>query len=421
VRILGIHQQIILSFLTFVKNHKMSEFTHHKQNRVKMLVQLTKAILKKEKVGELYKQYIEEIQKLMPSDVITAVDILMQEDIELEALKTAINKLLNLVYQPINDFPSTPVKEGDILWFLQQNNCKAMSLLEETSLPIKKLNSENPEESVHELLSIYKELLAFTKIYTIKENVVFPVLEKEWQDFRCSQMMWAFHDDIKRDIKEVISILEVQNLDDLSRLNRLIGDISFRITAIKFRDEKILFPHILDTISTEKVDGLLNQSKDLEYPFVKPEFGKKQEKLEESNMINGLVELGSGAMRPDQIKMVFNHLPVDITYVDEYNKVQYYSTPKHRIFPRTNAIIGRDVSNWPSPRFRSVVEKIVEAFKKGEKNQASFWIHMGPHFVLIQYFAVRDEAGVFRGVVEVSQEISEIIKLEGDKRLLDWD
>lgn len=399
----------------------MSEFTQHKQNRVKMLVQLTKAILKKEKVGDLYKKYSEEIQKLMPSDVIAAVDVLMQEEIDLEALKTSINKLLNLVYQPINDFPSTSVNEGDIFWYLQQNNGKAMSLLENTSLPIKKLNSKNPEESVQELLAIYKELLAFTKIYTIKENVVFPVLEKEWQDFRCSQMMWAFHDDIKRDIKKVISILETQELDDLSRINRLIGDISFRMTAIKFRDEKILFPHILDTISADKVDELLKQSKDLEYPFVKPDFTNKPEKPEVSNVINGLVRLGSGAMSPDQIKMVFNHLPVDITYVDEHNKVQYYSTPKHRIFPRTNAILGRDVSNCHPPDSVHVVEKIVEAFKKGEKDQASFWIHMGPHFVLIQYFAVRDEAAVFRGVVEVSQEISEIIKLEGDKRLLDWE
>ncbi|NPD46010.1 MULTISPECIES: PAS domain-containing protein [unclassified Lentimicrobium] len=399
----------------------MSEFTHHKQNRVKMLVQLTKAILKKENVGDLYKQYLEGIQKLMPSDIIAAVDALMQEKIELEALKTAINKLLNLVYQPINDFPSTPVKKGDILWYLEQNNIKAISLLEDTSQLIKKLNSKNWEESVQELLSIYKELLAFTKIYTIKENVVFPVLEKEWPDFRCSQLMWAFHDDIKRDIKEVISILEAKGVIDLSRINRLIGDVSFRITAIKFRDEKILFPHILDTISTEKVDGLLSQSKDLEFPFVKPDFNSKQEESEASDMISGLVQLGSGAMRPDQIKMVFNHLPVDITYVDEHNKVQYYSTPKHRIFPRTNAILGRDVSNCHPPDSVHVVEKIVEAFRIGEKDQASFWIHMGPHFVLIQYFAVRDEDSVFRGVVEVSQEISEIVKLEGDKRLLDWE
>lgn len=399
----------------------MLEFTHHKQNRVKMLVQLTKAILEKKKVGELYKQYLEEIQKLMPSDVIAAVDVLMQEEIELEALKTAINKLLNLVYQPINDFPSSQAKEGDIFWYLQQNNDKAMSLLEETSQPIKKLNKENPEDSIPKLLAIYRELLNFTKIYTIKENVVFPVIEKEWPDFRCSQMMWAFHDDIKRDIKEVISILESKEMDDLSKFNRLVGDISFRITAIKFRDEKILFPHILDTISSEKIDKLLGQSKDLEYPFVKPEFEDGIKKPEESEVINGLVQLGSGAMRPDQIKMVFNHLPVDITYVDEHNKVQYYSTPKHRIFPRTNAILGRDVSNCHPPDSVHVVEKIVEAFKKGEKDQASFWIHMGPHFVLIQYFAVRDELGVFRGVVEVSQEISEIVKLEGDKRLLDWE
>ena len=399
----------------------MSEFTHHKQNRVKMLVQLTKAILEKKKVGELYKQYLEEIQKLMPSDVIAAVDVLMQEDIELEALKTAINKLLNLVYQPINDFTSSLVKEGDIFWYLQQNNDKAMSLLEETSSSIKKLNREISEDSIADLLTIYRELLNFTKLYTIKENVVFPLLEKEWPDFRCSQLMWAFHDDIKDDIKELISLLESKELDDISRFNRLVGDISFRISAIKFRDEKILFPHILDTISSVRIADLLSQSKDLEFPFVKPDYKTRIENPKGAKVINGLVQLGSGAMNPNQIKMVFNHLPVDITYVDEFNKVQYYSTPKHRIFPRTNAILGRDVSNCHPPDSVHVVEKIVAAFRKGEKDKASFWIHMGPHFVLIQYFAVRNENGEFKGVVEVSQEIGEIQTLEGDKRLLDWE
>jgi DUF438 domain-containing protein len=67
-----------------------------------------------------------------------------------------------------------------------------------------------------------------------------------------------------------------------------------------------------------------------------------------------------------------------------------------------------------------VVEQIVEAFRKGEKDKASFWIRMKGEFILIQYFAVRDKNGKYRGVVEVSQEISEIRNIQGENRLLDW-
>ncbi len=45
---------------------------------------------------------------------------------------------------------------------------------------------------------------------------------------------------------------------------------------------------------------------------------------------------------------------------------------------------------------------------------------MGEVYILIQYFALRDEKNKYCGVVEVSQEISEIRKIEGEQRLLDW-
>ena len=117
---------------------------------------------------------------------------------------------------------------------------------------------------------------------------------------------------------------------------------------------------------------------------------------------------------------MLNHLPVDITYVDEYNKVKYFSSPKKRIFPRTNAIIGRDVKNCHPPESVHIVEQIVKAFREGKKDKADFWIKMKDEFILIQYFAIRDESGSYKGVIEVSQEVSEIKALEGERRLLDW-
>jgi len=132
------------------------------------------------------------------------------------------------------------------------------------------------------------------------------------------------------------------------------------------------------------------------------------------------IKLSTGVLTTEQLELIFKHLPVDITYVDEHDEVRYFSSPAHRIFPRTTGIIGRKVQNCHPHESVHVVNQIVEAFKKGEKSEASFWIKMGSKYVLIKYLALRDESNNYRGVLEVSQEISEIQKIKGERRLLDW-
>ncbi|MBN2655754.1 MAG: DUF438 domain-containing protein, partial [Spirochaetales bacterium] len=117
---------------------------------------------------------------------------------------------------------------------------------------------------------------------------------------------------------------------------------------------------------------------------------------------------------------LLKNLPFDMTYVDENDKVAYYSEGKERIFPRSPGIIGREVANCHPPKSVHVVEKIVEALKKGEKDQAEFWIKMNGMFIHIRYFPIFDEQGKYRGIIEVSQEVSGIRALEGERRLLDW-
>ncbi|MBT7310498.1 DUF438 domain-containing protein, partial [bacterium] len=103
------------------------------------------------------------------------------------------------------------------------------------------------------------------------------------------------------------------------------------------------------------------------------------------------------------------------------DEVLFYNRGDNRVFPRSPEIIGRKVQNCHPPKSFHVVEAILNAFKSGEKSEASFWINMGKIFVLIKYFAVRDNNGKYRGTLEVSQEISEIRALEGERRILDWE
>ena len=139
------------------------------------------------------------------------------------------------------------------------------------------------------------------------------------------------------------------------------------------------------------------------------------------NEITGLVDLGTGYLSPSQLILMMENLPVDITFVDENDEVCYFSGAKHRIFPRAKAIIGRKVQNCHPKESVHIVNEIVEAFRNGTKDHADFWIQMKGRFIHIRYFALRDEKNVYKGTIEVSQDVSEIRSLQGERRLLEWE
>jgi DUF438 domain-containing protein len=136
------------------------------------------------------------------------------------------------------------------------------------------------------------------------------------------------------------------------------------------------------------------------------------------------IPLQVGSMTMEQIVLIFTHLPVDVTFVDDGNDVRFYSGGKNRIFERTPDVIGRNVLNCHHPDSVQIVYKILEDFRAGTRDTAEFWIQTKPQdqdnqFIHIRYFAVRDAQGKFRGTLEVTQDVTEIRKLQGERRLLD--
>ena len=396
----------------------MSEFTNHKETRVTQLVKLFEGILKGENLGQLVVDNQKIIDSAIPSDVLIMVDRLMMMDIPMDDLKRGINKLLNLLHKTISEYKYYPPVKDSFIGTLLENNRLLDEKLKMCKPLIRELNNipEKPEIKT-QLLSKFFEIEKFVRFYLIKENVLFPVIEKYVPDYRCLSVMWSFHDDIKRNLKLIIEQLESSTFD-LKTVNKLAGDIFFNMYAVKFREERILYPIVQEMVPEDILNGLFAESNEIGFPFFQPEITTEDKTLksETDNEIN----LDTGNLSVEQIKLLFNHLPVDITFVDENDKVVYFSSPKKRIFPRTKSIIGRDVHNCHPPESVHVVEEIVKTFRSGKKDEASFWINMKGGKLLIQYFAVRDSDGNYKGVVEVSQEITEIQKLEGEKRLLDW-
>jgi uncharacterized protein len=359
------------------------------------------------------------LDQAVPVDVIRLVDMLVQNNVPMTGLKPAVNKFLNVIQKRLLSIEIQPPSPDSFLDFCIRNNTGLDDLLKNLRPLIKQLNSHPEDQELREvLLTRFTDLEKFVSYYRIKENVLFPILERQWKDFRCLKVMWSMHDDIRKNLHRMVDLLSGET-PDLAKFNRLTGDIFFSMYAIRFREERILFPVIQDTIPEEMLNILLPECAEIGFPFVNPEIPDVDEPgllLKEA----GMVDLQTGVLTPEQLELIFNHLPVDITYVDENDEVRYFSTPPDRIFVRTKAALGRDVRNCHPPESLDVVEKILQSFRSGERDSATFWIDIRGEKVLIQYFACRDAKGKYKGVVEVTQGISGIQSLTGEKRLPDW-
>lgn len=280
------------------------------------------------------------------------------------------------------------------------------------------------KEKLNELLT---QLRGIKIHYERKEQLLFPYLEREGF-IGPSKVMWGKDDEIRDLLKKASS--EIENITQGEELDAYIKNILDtlieEVTGMIFKEENILFPTSIEKLSANDWVEILKESDEVGYVFIeKPkEIGAllkelKASLLEEPTFEEGVASLPTGSMQMKELIWMLNTLPVDITFVDKDDKVKYFSDSKDRIFTRTKSIIGRRVQNCHPPQSVDVVEKILKSFKEGKRDFVDFWINPNGKYIYIRYFAMRDEEGKYIGTLEVTQDITEMKKLEGEKRLLD--
>jgi len=264
------------------------------------------------------------------------------------------------------------------------------------------------------------------KHYLKKENQLFPLLEAKGVGGP-SKVMWAIHDDIRAHLKELSKKIAEP---DLTGLVPAAEKVMAEILDMIYKEEKILFPMSLETLDESAWARVKKGEEEIGYAWVEPGQGwMPSESLTEEGMkipaaaygkTAEPLRLGVGGLSLEQVDLILKNLPIDISFVDEADTVSYYSDTKDRIFPRTPGVIGRAVQNCHPPKSVHLVKEILKAFREGKKDAAEFWIETKGKFVHIRYFALRDARGRYRGCLEVSQDVTEIRRLAGEKRLLDW-
>lgn len=295
-------------------------------------------------------------------------------------------------------------------------------------LHLDQFRKEDAPGTMIKLLEDLGLLLDLDKHYSRKENLLFPYLEK-YGIFGPTKVMWGVDDVIRAMIKEVKGKL----IDYKGNQQELITDLELVIREVNemiFKEENILLPMALEKLTEDEWLKIARESDQIGFCLTAPDQEWIPERVsleiedtavesERDNEIpQGYVRFQTGILSVQQLEGVLNHLPVDLTFIDENDVVRYFSHGKERIFARTKAVIGRSVQNCHPPQSVHVVNQLLEDFKSGKKDAEDFWIPFKDKFVLIRYFAVRSEAGEYMGTLEFTQNIAPIQAIAGQKRIM---
>ena len=366
-----------------------------------------------------------------------------------EEILDKMDDLLNLfdgvLVRAENEYP-----ENHPLWaYLEEINAVEKVALEADELLKQDKFIKNP------WLGVFDSLAEWRIHLSRKQNQLYPMLENHGFD-RPTRIMWTFDDGVRDAISASYALLREDKYEEFLAS---VPETLAKLRDLNSKELEVLLPTSFKLLSDEEFVRMSKNDHEIGYAiinapglYVVPGINDSAASLngnaasqnsavsnEFLNDLAGLLskyvgpvggaqvgkdavlDVATGKLTLEQINLLFRHLPVDLSYVDENELVKFYSDTPHRIFPRSANVIGREVKNCHPAKSVHVVEEIVEKFRSGEQNQAEFWINKPGLFIYVIYTAVRDENGKFRGVLEMMQDCTHIRELEGSRTLLTWD
>lgn len=368
-----------------------------------------------------------------------------QDDEILEKMDDLLNLFDGVLVQAENEYP-----ENHPLWvYLEEINAVEKVVLEAKELLKQENFIKNP------WLGIFDSLAQWRTHLSRKQNQLYPMLEEHGFD-RPTRIMWTFDDAVRDSISASYALLREDKYDEFLAS---VPETLEKLLDLNAKEIEVLLPTSFKLLSDEEFVRMSKNDHEIGYAiidnpglYVVPGINDSAAQLNANNsgqngavsneFLNDLagllskyvgpvggaavgkdavLDVATGKLTLEQINLLFRHLPVDLSYVDENELIKFYSDTPHRIFPRSANVIGREVKNCHPAKSVHVVEEIVEKFRSGEQSQAEFWINKPGLFIYVIYTAVRDENGKFRGVLEMMQDCTHIRELEGSRTLLTWD
>ena len=369
------------------------------------------------------KRFLSEIGNINSVEIAEIEQSLIDEGISIDIIKKFCNVHALLFESTLKEAVKSETNPDHPISLFKKENREIEKLVKSINETLK---TPDADDFSTRLKNQLEDLKNINKHYERKEQLLFPYLEK-YNFMGPSKVMWEKHNDIRSLLKKALNEIDTVNKTNVnSYINKTIKPLLDEVLGMIAKEENILFPASLEKLKDEDWIEILKSSSEIGYSFIEEpkdiRFITNEYKTvlspEAKSKGSNSIKFPTGELSVPELQHILNTLPIDITFIDSDDRVKFFSDNKTRVFTRTKSIIGRKVQNCHPPKSVHAVEKILKSFKDGTRDSYDFWLNIGDKYIYIRYFAVRDKNRNYLGILEVTQEISNIKRLEGEKRLL---
>lgn len=402
----------------------MSESLGDKKRMLKELIKQLHAGMSPDEVKEKFKEVLKSVDQKEISQV--------EEELIKEGMtREEIQKLCDVhlaVFRESLEKETVVAPPGHPIHILMEEHKMVLKFADELINVAKQIKGtegfDSIDEEMKQLTHIVEHFKASESHYTREENVLFPYIEKHGVT-EPPAIMWMEHDkirEIEKNLYKVIDARKDMNFKDFAKqLEEVSLSLADMLSSHFYKENNILFPTALKIIEGTEWTAIRNQFDELGYCCFTPESARKPISEKGAPVskpeAEGMITFETGIFTKDELETLLDTLPVDVTFVDKDDRVRYFSQSKDRIFVRTKAVLGRKVQQCHPQKSIHVVNQILDDFRHGRRDVAEFWIPLNGRLIYIRYFAVH-RYGEYLGTLEVTQDITDVKKIEGEKRLL---
>lgn len=422
-------------------NIEMNNHLNIDNSRIKKMIDIKLDFLKdKISLDEAKKRMRASFKKITAEEFAIGEQHLQSYGITDDILAEKMDDILN-IFEGVLVSTELNLPKGHPIRTYQDENVEISNVLTSMESLLEKKFIKN------QWLELYDKLSQISIHFSRKQNQLFSALEKKGFD-KPSKVMWTLDNDIKDIIRKSKTLLNEDHDKDFLAIQPEVIEM---VRDMIVKENEILYPTSIELLTDEDFEKMRISDDEIGYCLIdNPPSFKNHDSSENNHSLNNdlnlnndllkdlasvlkkhglssptkddeVLNVSQGLLTLKQINLIFKHLPVDLSYVDENELVKFYSDTEHRVFPRSAGVIGRKVQNCHPRESVDTVEKIIKAFRNGEQDKAEFWLEIGGKFIYIIYNAVRDEEGNFKGVLEMMQDATHIRSLTGSQRLLSWE
>ncbi|MFO7695018.1 MAG: DUF438 domain-containing protein [Vicinamibacterales bacterium] len=434
----------------------MSELLDNRAHRVRTLKEIIRHLHEGRPAAEVKASLTALVRQCDASEIAAMEQELMAEGIPVAQIMNMCDLHAAVVRDILVERPSATVSPGHPADTFRRENealtAQVAKLRNALATLAHGASDGSPDPAaVDEARRLYGELMDVDKHYQRKEHLLFSCLERHGITGP-SKVMWGKDDEARGLLKALGVAMSAAGVTS-AEWQRIAGVVAppalAAVEEMIFKEARILLPMALQNLSEGEWAEIWSQSPQFGFCLVEP--GKGYEPSQPSSDVPaaaraeaaragvafapdlsprpaepvesvgaGAIVLPTGSLSLEHLKAMFAVMPVDMTLVGADDRVKFFSEGQNRVFARPLTIIGRLVQHCHPPSSVDVVERILGDFRSGRQDVAEFWIEMHGRFVHIRYFALRDAQQAYLGCLEVTQDLTRERKLEGERRLLQY-